>query len=381
MYSASGNFRTTIQSDHIVVSKAEVWTTDQKLATLNIASGSVTIDAGSAARRVCSVSLVTDRTTNNLVPDNPFDILTPFGNELRLFRGVQFYDGTVEYVPLGVFVITEVSISDNNEGVSIQVTGQDRSLIISRAKWTQPYQMVNGTLEASITNLLEDRYPDVQTDFPVTNISVNQVVLGTEQGNDPWQDIVEIANLVGYDLFFNAEGIVELKQFPTLDGAVVVAKFEEGANTTVLSIDRTISTRDTYNGVIYTIQGSEVTAPIRVEVWDEDTTSPTYRFGKFGEVPVFIETNLLSTQTQAISAAISLLNKFIGAQESISWNLIVNPTLDVQDVVYIKSEGAKVDRLVILDKLEIPLSPQDAMTAEARTVRVVATGETVIVGA
>jgi len=381
MYSASGAFRTAIENDHIVVSKAEVWTSDQKLATLDIASGSVTIDAGSAARRVCSVDLTTNRTSENIVPDNPFDILTPFGNELRLFRGVQFNDGTVEYVPLGIFVIIEVFISDNNQGVSIQVSGQDRSLIISRNKWTQPYQMINGSLEDSITALLKDRFPDVQTDFPVTNVAINQVVLGTEQSNDPWQDIVEIANLVGYDLFFNAEGIVEMKQFPTLDGAVVVAKFEEGVNTTVLSLDRTISAKETFNGVIYTIQGSEVSAPIRVEVWDEDTTSPTYRYGKFGEVPTFIETNLLSTQGEAISAALSLLNKFIGAQESINWNLIVNPTLDVQDVVYIKSQGAKVDRLVILDKLDIPLSPQDAMTAVARTVRVVATGETVIVGA
>lgn len=381
MYPASSALKSAVLNDHTAVAKAEVWTSDQKLADLSISSGSVTIDSGSAARRTCSVQLFDDRESSNLVPDNDFDLLTPFGNELRLYRGVQFDDGTREYVPLGVFVITEVGIQDSNEGVKISLSGQDRSLIVSRAKWTEPYQLINASLESSILDLLKNRYPDVTTAFPTTNITINQVILGTETDNDPWKDAVEIAQLVGYDLFFDVDGVVQMKQFPSLDGAVVVSTFNENSNTTIISIDRAISTRETYNGVIYIVEGTEVPTPLRVEVWDEDSASPTYRFGKFGEVPIFVESSLVTTTAEAISAATSLLNIYIGAQESITWTQIVNPTLDVQDVVYIKATGAKVDRLVILDKLEIPLQSEEAMKADARTVRVVASGETVVVGA
>lgn len=380
MYPASAALKAAVLTDHTAVSKAEIWTSDQKLADLNVSAGSVMISTDSAARRTCSVSLVTDRTTANLVPDNDFDNLTPFGNELRLYRGVQFANGTKEYVPLGIFVMTDVVIKDTNEGVAIDVEGTDRSLIISRAKWTAPYQMVTGTLEDSISALLSDRYPDVQTAFPTTNVSINQVILGTENDNDPWKDAVEICELVGYDLYFDADGVVQMKQFPSLDGAVVVRLFEEGNGTTALSLERSISTNETFNGVIYTIQGSEVPEPIRVEAWDEDTSSPTYRYGKFGEVPTFVETSLLSTEDEAITAALNLLNSYIGAQETIAWTALVDPTLDVQDVVYIKSNGAKVDRLVILDDLEIPLSPEEGMSANARTVRVVAAGEEIVIG-
>jgi len=174
--------------------------------------------------------------------------------------------------------------------------------------------------------------------------------------------------------------VIQLEKFPSLDGSVVVASFQEGANTKVTSLDRTISTTETYNGVIYTIEGSNVTTPIRVEVWDEDSTSPTYRFGVFGEVPIFISSNVLSTEAEAIKAAYSLLNTYVGSQETISWQGIVDPSLDVQDVVYVKSNGAKVDRLVILDSLDIPLEPEATMTAKARTVRVVSTGEQIVVG-
>lgn len=380
MYAASGEFKSYARENHIVVAKAEVWSVDQKLATLLVSEGSVEVKAKSAIRRTCSVTLTTTRELNSLVPDNDFDLLTPFGNELRLFRGIQFDDGSIEFVPLGVFVIIDVAIKDTNDGVQIVLAGDDRSLIVSRNKWTEPYQMVNGSLEDSLADLLTDRFPDAQTNFTATNVTINQVVLGTERNNDPWKDAVEIAELVGFDLFFDANGIAQLTPFPSLDGSTIVASFKEGEETTILELDRTISTRETYNGVIYIVEGVEVPVPIRVEVFDEDSTSPTYRFGKFGEVPIFVNSNLLTTEAEAVIAASSLLNLYIGAQETISWNSMVDPTLDVQDVVYIKADGAKVDRVVIIDSLSIPLSPEESMSAVARTVRVVATGEEVVIG-
>ena len=271
-------------------------------------------------------------------------------------------------------------MEDSNEGVTLSLTASDRSLLISRAKWTEPYQVADASLETAITALLKSRYPDVQTAFPTTNVSINQVVLGSENDNDPWKDAVELCELVGFDLFFNANGVVEMAQFPSLDGSVVVSTFVEGAGTTITSIDRAISTKETYNGVIYTIEGTGVTTPIRVEAWDEDSTSPTYRYGKFGEVPTFVETSLLSTEDEAVRAAAALLNKYIGAQETISWECIPDPTLDVNDVVYVSAVGAKVDRLVIVDQIDLPLDSQDTMNVTARTVRVVAADEEVVVG-
>jgi hypothetical protein len=380
MYPASAALKSAILTDHIVIAKAEIWTSDQKLITLDIDSGSVSINAKNSTRRSCSVKLVTNRTTANLVPKSDFDYLSPYGNELRLFRGVQFRDGTTEYVPLGVFVMTTVDISDTNEGVSISIQGEDRSIIVSRAKWLEPYQMVSASLESAITTMLKTRYADIQTSFPTTNITIGQIVLGTDQDNDPWKDAVQLCELVGYDLYFNADGVVVMNQFPTLDGSVVVKKFSETDGTTITSLNRTISTKETYNGIIYIVEGTQVATPIRVTVWDEDSTSPTYRFGAFGQVPKVVKTNLVSTVNQATTAAKLLLNTYIGAQETVRFDGIVDPTLEAQDVVYVKSIGSYVDRLVIIDSISIPLSPSEVMTAEARIVRVISAGETIVVG-
>ena len=380
MYPTSAAFKAAVITNHKVVAKAEVWSADRKLLDLNIDSGRVTVNTSNSVRRTCEIHLTTDRTTANLVPDNGFDYLAPFGNQLRLYRGIQFNDGSTEYIPLGVFVITEVNVADTNSGVSMTIMGEDKSIIVSRNKWTSPYQMVNGTLESSLTTMLQNRYPDIEIDFPTTNVTVNQVVLGADSQLDPWKDAVLIAQLVGYDLYFDVKGVCTMKQFPTLDAASVVATYKEGSNTTVTEIKRNISTKETYNGVIYTIEGSQVTTPIRVEVWDEDTTSPTYRYGVFGSVPTFISTNLIGTSAEAIKAASLLLNTYIGAQEAIDVTAIVDPSLDVNDVIYIKSSGSKVDRTVIIDSLDIPLEYTGTLNIKTRVVRVVGANEIVAIG-
>ena len=49
MYSSSAAFKAAVVSDHVVVSKAEVWATDQKLQEIDVSSGSVTANSGAAA--------------------------------------------------------------------------------------------------------------------------------------------------------------------------------------------------------------------------------------------------------------------------------------------------------------------------------------------
>lgn len=380
MYPTSAAYKAAIKTDHIVIAKAEVWSTDRKLLTLEIDTGRVSVSTNNAIRRTCEIHLTTTRETTNLVPDNGFDYLAPFGNQLRLYRGIQYTNGTQEYVPLGVFVITDVKVTDTNDGVSMVINGEDKSIIVSRNKWTSSYQMVNGTLEASLLALLQNRYPDIETDFPTTNITINQIILGADTALDPWKDAVYIASLVGYDLYFDVKGVCTMRQFPTLDAASVVATFEEDNGTTITSLDRTISTKETYNGVIYTVEGSGVTTPIRVEVWDEDTTSPTYRYGVFGSVPTFITTSLIGTSADAIKAASLLLNTYIGRQEEIDFKSIVDPSLDVNDVIYIHSNGAKVDRTVIIDSMDIPLEYEGTLTVKTRVVRIVGANEIVAIG-
>jgi len=369
MYPASNEFRAAVRDSHVAISRAEVWRDSVRILDLDIADGSVQVSVGQATRRTCSVSFEVSRLDNGLIPDNPFDALTPFGNELRLYRGIRFADGSEELIPLGVFVMETIDFAESDSGISVSVSGTDRSIRVSRNLWTEPYQVEAGLLTDAILGILQDRFPAIDTSFPPLSVAVEQQVLGQQSGSDPWKDAVYLAEIAGYDLFFDPVGVCVLEPFPVPDAVSVVTSFSD--QDVVVGLSRQDTTQGTYNGVIYIVESSWLLIPFKIEVWDENPESPTYRFGAFGEVPNIISQSAITDEDEARAAASALLAKGLGLAQNVSWEFIVDPTLDVNDVVRVSNAGTKTDRIMVIDSLTVPLSPSSAMNAVARTVRVV----------
>lgn len=371
MYQASAAFRSAIRASHTSISKAEVWAGDSKILDLDIDSGSVKVDSQSSQRRTCTASLIVP-VGSSLVPSTASDPLEPFGNEVRLYKGVQYPDLSTEYLPVGVFGLTRSKVRDGDNGVLIDLEGVDRSAKISNNKWTQPYTVAAGLLTSALSALILDRYPDAIINFPTLADLVAQQVLGLSGNTDPWADAVKIANLAGYDLFFDQIGQVALQALPSIDGLTVDVSYLEGDSNVVTEVEADTDTFQTYNGVIYVGQGSNIATPLRVEVWDNDPASPTYRYGNFGQRPQTIIQSLIYDSAQALRAATALLSQYLGATQAVSWSQVPNPALDALDVVFIQSSGTKVNRVTVIDSIDLPLEATGAMTVKARTVRILA---------
>ena len=453
MYAVSAEFKEQVRRSHQSLVRAEVWTGDSKILTLEPLDGSVDVDARRGVRRTCSLivaapdptvelerqpgsyadlaaayanytalaaaaatygQLVSGELTEvevdaGIVPSSPFSAIAPFGNELRLWRGIRvrraLTDSTTygelaaayatyaslsasvasygalnasttieveedEYVPLGVFLITNVEIGTQGGGTTVTINGSDRSLRVARARWTQPYTVDSGTNVATgITELLADRWTDVETAFSDTAETLNRAVFGLETENDPWKDARKLAAAAGLELYFDPDGIARLDPVQDYETATPDLAYLEDEEAMVLDLARSLTNETTYNGVIATGEGSEASATFRAEVWDDDPESPTYRYGPFGEVPTFFSSPLLTSDEQAAKAATTILANKRGTQEAVSWSQIVDPSLDVGDVIRVVNAATKVDRLMVLDRLSIPLSPAAAMSATARTVR------------
>jgi len=101
--------------------------------------------------------------------------------------------------------------------------------------------------------------------------------------------------------------------------------------------DRETKLTETYNGVIATGEGPEIATPVRAEAWDDDPTSPTYRYGLFGQVPYLYSSSLLTTQAKAQAAADAKLAQLLGKSTSLSWSQIVHPGLAPLDVVEVET--------------------------------------------
>jgi hypothetical protein len=295
-------------------------------------------------------------------------LLTPFGTELFVYRGVEYGDLTRELVPVGVFVITQVQVQEDDAGQVITLQGSDRSIRVSRNKFLDPYQIGSGTsLEEGLTGVLRDRWVDVETDFPVTNVTLPDVVIEAQSGGDPWASAVSIAEAFGYDLAFDPDGIVRMNIIPDVTIDDPVETYEDGAEAVLTELTRTFDSSRTYNAVVVTSQGTAADAPFRAIAFDENPNSLTYRFGEFGEVPFFYQSSLITSVEQAAITAAALLRKATGTSEAIEWGQIVNPAHDVLDVIRVRRRERNLDYVLLIDRLTIPLSPSAVMSAVARS--------------
>ena len=320
-------------------------------------------------RRECSLEFVDKDGT--LVPQNNISaILLPYNREVKIYRGVVFADGTEELVPLGVFVITSVDISESAQGVKIAIKGSDRSLILARAKFTNhEFFIEDGTAkETAIEQILKYRYPKVQTIFPATNQTTTLLYPTLDQSSDPWREALKIAESASMDLYFDENGIARMRPIPDPDFGTPVATYTDGSDSVLIQLSRSLSTDESYNGVIFTGEGTNLSIGVIGEAWDDNPSSPTYR-KTYGEVPKFMSSPTVLTVAEAKDAALAELRKVIGSSEKITWDQIVNPAHDVYDLVKVTRSPVGVDKILMLDAISIPLAANGTMNAVGRSRR------------
>lgn len=361
MFTSSERFADSIVRSHDVATKCEILdkTGNFVIATLDVVAGSASADSSRKVRRQCSITI--EDPTGNLVPNEVDDLLQPYsGYYFRLSRGISWRDGTEELFPLGTFAPWNPKIDDTGDSLSIKLDGYDRSKVISRIRWTQPYPIASGTnTGTAIRALLESRMPGLRYNFQPTNATVPATTLGVETDNDPWDDATKLAESDGMELFFDARDIATLRKIPDPENDEIVGTFDDGVNSTVLNFHRETDASKMYTGVIVYSEGSEITAPIRVEVWRDDTDL---------RIPYFFPTSLIKTEAQAIETGKSILRRVGRAEFSADVALVPDPRMEVGDVRRIRRDRIKLNDVFVVSSITMPFDSTSEMsvTAEKR---------------
>ena len=97
------------------------------------------------------------------LPANPSysDLSAAFDTYGAMRQPYAFQD-TVEEVPLGVFVLTEVNVQEEQQGATMELVGVDRSIRVQKAQWVDPFPIAAGTnLATAIDLVLTSRWPGV----------------------------------------------------------------------------------------------------------------------------------------------------------------------------------------------------------------------------
>ena len=360
MRSSTAAFAQVVAGSHQVATRVDVLF-DREVIFEGIAVTSGQIDYDRNAARLARLSLtVADPLRLPVAAD---DILTPFGYELGVWRGLMLPTGA-ELIPLGVFPIQQSAV----DGVTLvsSITAEDRSRLVSDARFEDDYQIAAGTnYVTAIQSMIEAGVDGLTYLFPSTTFTTPLLTFAAQE--DRWEKAQEMTKSLGNELLFDGLGRLTMRPEPTFT-ATPVATIAEGANMTAASV--ALDRVGAYNRVIATSANASTTTVFRGVATDNNPASPTYYFGPFGKKPRFFASEFLASDVQATSAAASILTANIGVANSVDFGVLPDPRLECSDVAQITRTALGLDDLHIIDTLTIGLGADSGMSGTSRTQQV-----------
>lgn len=372
-------FLSEIKKSHRVYSYVDAWGPDGTYARLRVFAGSMTADRTAQFRRTVTATLVDP--TGALTPSGAAGLLTPYGTEIRPYRGVMYSDGTTEVAPLGVFRLSSAAVTEsgatNNPGggsytgISIALTGFDRSRTVSRDKFTATYTIPTGTnVVVAIKQILGRTFTGLQYDSITTTMTTPSPIVYSVN-DDPWVQATALAASVGCDLYFDATGLVVIAPTPNVrDFTAPDFTYIEGEGNTITDLGATYADDPGFNGVVVT--GASIgngTTAVQGVAWDTNPKSPTYYLGSYGRVPQFVTDTTISTAQQAQSAAASQLAALLGTTSSLSATSSVNPSYEAGDTVEVVRSPMNISGSYLVDAFTVPLGGQVTGYQQSLTLR------------
>lgn len=351
--------RLALAGDHTAVSRVEVLHSGVPVYTLEVTGGQITIDVDRPVRRNLGAALIDP--TGSLTTGDSDDLLNPYTCEVAAFRGVRLGDRD-ELAPLGVFGLTGRSVQDSPDGLTIQLTGQDRAMAY-QGPMAAALAISGGTpVETAISRLLSTRNPGVSLLALNTGFTCGPLVYAPDI--DVWREAQLLAQSVGGRLFHDRTGQAVFSLSGTASDRPVAA-YTEGDGL-LLSIDRQEDS-DTIRNVVV---AESTNGLIRAVAQDDDPASPTYAGGKYGRRVFTLVNPHFGSVQQAQQAAAARLAYELGRSETASFTAVPDPGRDVEEVVNLhRPRVGLIHRNVVVSTATVPLGVEEAMAVGCRQSR------------
>lgn len=370
MRPVSNSFLNTVRGPHKPVFRAHVvepWQTGVSPTgtEIPIVSGDTVFDVNSDVNGTVSFK-------TNL----GWDFINPYRHEVYIERGVQYGNGTKEYVGLGYFRVNAIEQDrvrgkpEVVQGGLITISGEDRKSNLRDARTTQPIVFGSGASVSSVIDfLIQDVMSGVVTIYDTTNWpggTASTTLLGSDHvlSQDRLKFIQELVAAYGKICYFDYAGRFVVKDQPsTITGAVT--SVNSGRNGVLVSASRAISRDGVYNAVVATGEPAGELPPVMGVAYDDDPTSPTVWGGGFGKVPRFFSSSFLVTNGQCENAAANLLQGNKGFPYSVELGMVPNPAIEAWDVIEVVYDEDLYETHVV-DTIRCALAVDGPMTINTR---------------
>jgi hypothetical protein len=366
-------YRAALAGPHEAYSRVEVWRAGVKVEELawrgadgvglgaarNVPvffGGSIRATFGSQVTRTMSLTV-----PRYLFPRATTDLLSPYGNELRAFRGIRYGNSSPDEFPVFVGPILRVKPPNST---SATIEASDNSFRVAASAFSAPAPSQSGTLVTDeFERLVKLAYPPAifGTHSPLTEL-VPVLAYDTDPGS-ALDSLAKTANAYWYTL---ADGRYVIRRVPWTvlpsSGSIVLT---DGPGGTVLDAYPDRNATQLYNRFTVTSERPDGGTAFYASAQDNDPTSPTYVSGPYGlrAAPVIRVTGA-DSQQQLLALAEQLIARTRVLTDSWSITCVPDASIELGDPLDVTAQGDRAAQVAA--GFTMPLDPNGTMTIDGR---------------
>lgn len=319
-------------------------------------NGTVSATLNSRVTRELQISVPYD-----MYPVLPTDLLAPFGNEIRAYRGVRLGDGSDVYT-WPVFRGRIRQVHQYSTG-NVTVLCTDRAADVTDHEFVSPQNSQTGnSVFLEFVRLVSDAVPDASFGVSDAFITLVQPLTWELSRSAALDEMAQTMGAVWYSL---ANGDFVMRRYPwTQPGSPVVTLTDAPGGT--VNYWEAIRDRNMIYNVV-TVSGERLNgdAPVYGTAADTNPLSPTYINGGFGVRSLLDRLQTPGTPGRAQGAAQERLAVSVAPVESFQMRCVPDASLELGDVVTLNIEGREATQVV--SGLSMPLSLDNDMFVSTRS--------------
>jgi hypothetical protein len=304
-------------------------------------SGSITADARRNARWDGRLSFAGD----DLIPQRPGDILTPFGTRVTIELGLELLDGSVSMVPYGTFEVAKSQVKIDADQRVVEVGLIDISDRVERYRFETPLTVAAGTDLGTMINTVVTNRTGVNPGVPLVGATLGAArVFGLDTATAPWAEIEDVLSSFSRVAWYDRVGAIQV-------GSLAPDPASAYPLDSLTSLSTDYDTRPP-NVIVARGEAQDGTTPVQAVAIDSDPSSPTYAgtgpgTSPYGRVTEFFSSPLLKTVSQAQAAANTILAQNVGAGATYTLVRPYDPTISAGDVVALGGAVLAVDSITL----------------------------------
>lgn len=352
-----GMYRNALTSSHVPYLLVEILDGNQNLLLANpvYLAGEVSASLTSRVSRTCTITF-----EQSFYPFNPGDLLAPYGNMLRVTRGIEFADGSRS---AWIVFLGRIQNATLNVDGTCTVDAADLAADVLEAKFLAPNNSQAGTLvPTEVARLISDALP--QATFGVSD-TFNQVVQPLTWQLDRGQALDELGASVGAFWYALADGDFVLRRYAWTVRMPPVVTYSDGDGGSITGASASRSRDEVFNSLTVTGERLNGDQPVFATAQDLNPASPTFVSGAFGRRHYLMRLQTPATQPVAQSAAQDNLRRLTALVDAWSWSMTVDAALELGDTVSLNVYG-KSDIIQVVSGFRMPLDLSGPMQVQAR---------------